>query len=263
MIKKILFVALLSSVSFVSKQVQAQTPIELKGQVLNDTIEKSQLTVVNISLREGTITNANGEFTILARENDTINVSAVQYESRQFVVNKTMYNRKKISLYLIPKVTQLDEVNISNIDLTGDIKKDVGSTKLQRIVTPKDLGIPENTAPERTVEERRYYTAVTSGAGIPLDGLINAMTGRLKMLKKHIEVSRFAKKVQDTRYRYSDSIYMQKLKIPEELIGDFVYYIFEDEKSKQFVDTGNALGLLDFMIEKSEVYRQLKEQEKN
>ncbi len=240
-----------------------QEEIALTGQVLNDTISKSQLTVVNITRKKGTITNKDGEFTILAAVNDTINVSAVQYESRQFVVNQTMFNRGKISLYLIPKVTALDEVNISNIDLTGDILKDVGSTAFEKKVTAGELGIPENTAPQRTVEERRYYTAVTSSAGIPLDGLINSITGRLKMLKKHIEVSRFAKKIQDTRVQYSDSIYMEKLKIPQDLIEDFVYYTFEDEGAKKYVDTGDALGLLDFMIVKAEAYRKLRAQEKH
>lgn len=239
-----------------------QEEITLRGQILNDTISKSALTVVNLTKQKGTITNRDGVFEILASVNDTINVSAVQYESRQFVVNQTMFNRKKISLYLIPKVTALEEVNISNIDLTGNILRDVGSTTFEKKVTPKELGIPENTAPERTVEERRYYTAVTSGAGIPLDGLINSLTGRLKMLKKHIEVSRFAKKIQDTRVQYSDTIYMNKLKIPEELIEDFVYYTFEDEAATQLVDNGDALGLLDLMIEKAAVYRKLKEQEK-
>jgi len=240
-----------------------QEEIVLNGQVLNDTISKSSLTVVNITMQKGTITNMDGEFEILARLNDTINVSAVQYESRQFVVNQTMFNRKKISLYLIPKITALDEINISNIDLTGNILRDVGSTTFEKKVTAKALGIPENTAPERTVEERRYYTAITSSAGIPLDGLINSITGRLKMLKKHIEVSRFAKKIQDTRVQYSDSIYMEKLKIPQDLIEDFVYYTFEDEGAKKYIDTGDALGLLDFMIVKSETYRKLKEQEKH
>lgn len=242
---------------------QAQEIVTLKGQVLNDTISKSSLTIVNLSLKKGTITNRDGEFEILARVNDTINVSAVQYESRQFVVNQTMFNRKKISLYLIPKITALDEVNISNLDLTGNILRDVGSTQFERKVTAGELGIPENTAPERTIEERRYHTAVSSAGGIPLDGLINSITGRLKMLKKHIEVSRFAKKIKDTRVQYSDSIYMEKLKIPQDLIEDFVYYTFEDEGAKKYVDTGDALGLLDFMIKKSDEYRKLKEQEKH
>ncbi len=246
---------------FFTMSLKAQKVIELKGQVLNDTISNSELTVVNISLKEGTITNANGGFTINARVNDTINISALQYEPRQFVVNQTIYNRKKITLYLIPKVTELDQVNISNIDLTGDINKDVSSTKYKVEITPSQLGIPENTAPKRTVEERRYYTAISSGGGIPLDGLINSITGRLKMLKKHIEVSRFQKLIEESRYNFSDGIYMKELNIPEELIEDFVYYVFEDPEAKRLVDANNVLGLLEFMKEKSVTYNNLKNKE--
>lgn len=246
----------------ISSSAYAQRAIQLEGQVLNDTIDKAQLTVVNISLKKGTTTDANGVFRIEARVNDTINISAVQYESRQFIVNETMYNRKKISLYLIPKINELETVEISNIDLTGDLNKDIRSTRFKKEVTAKELGIPENTAPKRTIEERRYYTAITSGSGIPLDGLINSITGRLKMLKKHIEVSRFEKLVQESRYRISDTVYMKNLNIPEELIEDFVYYVFEDTHAKELVDANNALGLLEFMMQKSKPYIELKESEK-
>ncbi|WP_396595950.1 hypothetical protein [Dokdonia sp. R86516] len=249
---------LLLALLFVSAlTAMSQEAIMLEGQVLNDTIDKANLTIVNLSLKRGTITSSNGQFAIEARLNDTINISAVQYEPRQFVVNETMYNRGKITLYLIPKITELDQVNISNIDLTGDITKDIGSTTYEPKITPTDLGIPENTAPPRTVEERRYHTAISSGGGIPIDGLINSITGRLKMLKKHIEVSRFEKLVQESRYTFSDSIYMNELNIEKEYIEDFVYYTFEDPKAKELVDTNNALGLLDFMIEKSAAYRSL------
>jgi len=239
----------------------SQDTIILEGQILNDSIDKANLTIVNISMQRGTITTRSGQFSIEARRNDTINISAVQYESRQFIVNETMFKRGKISLYLIPKVTTLDQVNISNINLTGDIRKDIGSTTYERKITPTDLGIPENTAPPRTVEERRYHTAVSSAGGFPLDGLINSITGRLKMLKKHIEVSRFEKLVQESRYQFSDSIYMNELNIEKEYIEDFVYYIFEDPEAKELVDANNALGLLDFMIKKSAVYKSLMNQE--
>ena len=74
---------------------------------------------------------------------------------------------------------------------SGDLTKDAALTKGAPELYPEDLGLPRNTAPKRTVEERRYYTAVTSGAGIPLDGLINSITGRLKMLKQHISRKSF------------------------------------------------------------------------
>lgn len=244
-----------------SVPVMAQKTVLLEGQVLNDTIDRSNLNIVNISLKKGTTTSNSGVFEIFVREGDTINISALQYMSKQFVVNPTIYNRKKITLYLEPKITELDEVEISNVQLTGDIFKDVQNSKLKKQIFPSDLGIPENTAPPRTIEERRYYTAVTSSSGIPLDGLINTITGRLKMLKKHIEVSRFEKKVQEARYEFSDSLYMRELNIPQERIEDFVYYVFEDAKAASYVNTDNALGLLDYMILKSKDYLALIEQQ--
>lgn len=254
MINKLCFIFMIVMISFVA---QAQETVLLQGQVLNDTIDTSNLTIVNLTLQLGTTTSNSGVFTIKARQKDTITISAVQYETRQFVVNKTIFDRKKITLYLIPKITELDQVVISNIDLTGDINKDINSTTFKVKITPTQLGIPENTAPPRTVEERRYYTAVTSGGGIPLDGLINSITGRLKMLKKHIEVSRFEKLVQESRYHFSDSLYMKELNIDKDLIEDFVYYTFEDPKAKALTDASDALGLLDFMIEKAKAYNEL------
>lgn len=239
----------------------SQETIMLEGKVLNDTIDRSALNVVNLSMRKGTTTTQQGTFTLEVRVNDTINISAVQYESRQFIVNQTIFNRKKISLYLIPKINELDEVEISNIDLSGDLTKDAALTKGAPELYPEDLGLPRNTAPKRTVEERRYYTAVTSGAGIPLDGLINSITGRLKMLKQHIAVSRFEKRVQDTRYTFSDTLYMKELNIKQDLIEDFVYYVFEDERAKIFVDRNDAIGLLEFMMKKSKTYNALREKE--
>jgi len=256
-IKYIILLCVMVSAFF----AQAQETILLEGRILNDTIDKENLNIVNITLKKGTTTTRSGVFTIEARLNDIINISAVHYESRQFEVNETMYNRGKITMYLIPKVTELETVEISNIDLTGDIRKDISNTTYETKITAKQLGIPENTAPERTVEERRYHTAVSSASGIPLDGLINSITGRLKMLKKHIEVSRFVKLVEESRYTFSDNLYMKELDIKPEYIEDFVYYAFEDPKAKELVDVNNALGLLEFMKEKAISYNELKGKE--
>lgn len=242
-----LLLCFISTMSLVSQEV-----VMLEGQVLNDTIDRSNLTVVNISLKRGTTTSNSGEFTIEVRENDTIHISAVQYESREFVVNQTIFSRKKISLYLIPKVNELDEVTISNIDLTGDIEKDIKNTKLKPAITAASLGLPENAHPTFTAEERRVYAATTGSGAI--SSLINAISGRTAMLKKHLEVSKLQAKVYSTRDKFSDLLYMKELNIPEELIEDFVYYVFEDKKAIAQVNQGNLIELLDFMMDKSKTY---------
>jgi len=258
---KMLLLLLSLGLAFVGQAQQQE--VLLEGKVLNDTIDRSQLTVFNKSLNKGTITTERGTFLIGARVQDTIVISAVQYEPREIIVNSTMVDRKRISLYLIPKITELDNVAISNIDLSGNLAKDAIATGARETPKATDFGLPKNTAPKRTTEERRYYTAVTSGGGIPIDGLINAITGRLKMLKNHIKIARFEKKVQDNRYRFSDSIYIQSFNIPEPLVEDFVYYVFEDERAIEMTNRDDVYALFELMREKAPVYTALKNAEKN
>jgi len=219
-------------------QVYAQETIILKGKILNDTIEKVSLNVVNISLRKGAITDATGEFAIAARKNDTIHISAVQYESRQFVVSETMFNRERISLYLAPKITELDEVRISNIELTGDINKDVKTTKLAPNISARTLGLPENRHATYTPEQRRLYAATSS----PLASLINAISGRTAMLKKHLEVSILQAKVYRTKDKFSGDLYMKELKIPADLIARIIRLYDDKIKTIFSFETARKLG---------------------
>ena len=252
--------ALLLFLLFVGSSVFSQETILLKGKVLNDTIEKASLTVVNLSLKKGAITNEAGIFKIPARVNDTIHISAVQYESRQFVVTPKMYDRKTMSLYLVPKITELDEVKISNIDLTGDLRRDILNTPLKKTITAKELGLPENRHAPFTPEERRVYSASGGGAGA-FGALIMAINGQAKRYKKQLEVMRFQIKVEKARSTFSDTLYMKSLNIPEALIEDFVYFVFEEKKAEGKNDQENVIELLDYMLTKSEKYLDLKQKE--
>ncbi len=237
-----------------------QETVILKGQVLNDSIEKASLTVVNISLKKGAITNEAGVFEIPVRVHDTINISAVQYESRQFVVTQKMYDRKRMSLYLVPKINQLDEVEISNINLTGDLRRDILNTPLKKTLTAADLGLPANKHAPFTPEERRMYSASPAGAGA-FGALIMAINGQAKQYKKQLEIMRFQIKVEKARSTFSDTLYMKSLNIPETLIEDFVYFVFEEKKAEGKDDKENAIELLDYMLTKSKKYLVLKEKE--
>jgi len=242
-----------------SSLLTAQNNTMLEGRVLNDSVEIASITVVNINMRTGTVTNLDGVFEIPVRVNDTLNISAVQYESKRIIITPVIYKRKKLSLYLVPKLNELDEVVISNIDLTGDMTKDLKAVPLKKFISPTSLGIPENAKPTMTIEERRVYAA-TSGAG-PLGSLINAISGRTKMLKKHLKISKFKMMVERNRETFSDSTYIKSLNIPEDLIEDFVYYIFEDKKAVHLSNQGDAMAILDLMLLKSSGYLKLKEDE--
>lgn len=240
--------------------LMSQETVLLRGQILNDSIERASLTVVNVSLKKGAITNADGIFEIPAHVDDTIHISAVQYESRQFVVTQKMYDRKRMSLYLVPKINQLDEVEISNVNLTGDLRRDILNTPLKKKLNAADLGLPLNKHAPFTPEERRVYSASRAGAG-GFGALIMAINGQTKQYKKQLEVMRFQIKVGKARSTFSDTLYMKSLHIPEDLIEDFVYFVFEEKKTEGKDGTENAIELLDYMLAKSKKYLVLKEKE--
>lgn len=246
---------------FLSYTLFGQEMRTLRGEVLNDSIEKASLTVVNISLRKGSITNEAGIFEIPVRVSDTINISAVQYESRQFVVTQKMYDRRTMSLYLVPKVNELDEVNISNVDLTGYLRRDILNTPLEKTITASALGLPKNAHAPFTPEERRVYSASGRGAGA-FGALIMAINGQAKRYKKQLEIMRFQIKVEKARETFSDSLYMKSLNIPEALIEDFVYFFFEEKKAEGDNEKGNTMDLLEYMLKKSKKYVALKEKER-
>lgn len=253
--------------------LQAQEVIELKGKILNDTIEKASLTVVNISMRKGAITNAAGEFTIAARKNDTIHISAVQYESREFVVSETMFNREKTALYLIPKITALDEVFLNNRLLSGLLDKDANHNILQQDLEAIEKADKQGLLPDlpkRTVEERRFYTATTgtgeidiqfvSLAQIPLSGLINRISGKTKRLKKHLVVSNQVSELEKIKSQFSKQFIIDTMDIPENSINDFIDFLI-DKHNLNIEDFQDKLLLIEFMQEKAPLYLKQKASE--
>lgn len=250
---------------------QTQRVITLQGKVLNDTIERANLSVVNLSLKVGAITNNEGQFEIKARLQDTIHLSAVHYESYQFVVSKKMISSRSTSFYLVPKITELDEVQLSNHTLTGSLRADMLPFDTDNIYDSKRVNLPQNTAPKRTPEERRLYTSSTRGADqvgrynarfdIPLLAVINGISGKTKQLKKHLAVSNFQSEVDRQRLRFSDTTYIRTLQIPLELIDDFVFYAMSDKKEVAKIETSSAIELFAFFEKKAKTYLVLKAQE--
>lgn len=238
---------------------QAQNSFLLQGQVLNDTIERASLNVVNVSMRKGAITNTKGQFEIKARLNDTIHISAVQYDSKQFRVTDKMMNKRYVAFYLVPKITELDEVVLSNINLSGDLSKDVGSFALQKEYIPSDFGIPGKSAPVRSSEERRFY-GVTGGAG-GFGALINLINGNTKKYKRQLEIAQFQIKVERNREKFSDSMFVRNFKIPVTLIEDFVFYALEDKAAVAGVNLKDKFELWDYFTTKINTYVALKRRE--
>lgn len=242
---------------FANTVVLSQERVLLKGEILNEGVDRANIHVVNLQLQTGTITTGEGFFEIEVREGDTLHFSAVQFDVLEKIITSEIFSRKRLLLYLNPAVNELDEVVVNDLNLSGRLDQDLKIVKTTPIFDPVQMGISKTHGSTLTVEERRLYVA---SSGIGLGSLINFLSGRTKMLKKHVAISQMEARVQNARSIFNDSIYINELNIPRKYIDDFVHYVFQDKPvALKIAEQQSQLDLLDYLIKQASNYREHKQ----
>jgi len=118
---------------------QSVNRVEIEGKVFSKNNEVESVTVFNTSSNKGTITNENGEFTIVVALNDVLEISALQYRKGSITITEEILNRKSVKIHLIENVTTLQEVVILPYDLTGNLVVDTEEVNLVEPI-PFELG---------------------------------------------------------------------------------------------------------------------------
>lgn len=235
---------------------------KLEGKVLNKTKSVADVHVMNTSASKATITDEDGNFAISVKLNDTLLFSAVQFKRKTLVVSVAMLESKAISVPLEEFVNELDEVVVRPYDLSGDLAKDMQNMKVGQVVSASTLGLP-NADVKPLMQSERQLQQATAGKfnpimilTPPLDPIINAITGRTKMLKKR--VARDQKDLQTNRLRnkFADSLFVIQLKIPKEKIDDFMYFCEVDEAFDTLAKSEDTIDIWSFLLKKSAVYRE-------
>ena len=238
---------------------QAQERKDVEGRVFSKDGDVAGTHVLNITTQRGTITKANGFFSIEVRLNDTLVFSGVQYKRKVIPMNLAVLEREFLNVYLEEGEIKLDEVLVMPYNLTGDLYKDLDSLKIGATINASSLDLPNAVVKPPTPSERKLYTARTwdyKVVSIKLDPLINYFSGRTKMLKKRVARQAAYKKVQNARNLYVDSLFTQGLGIPKNNINDFMFFCEVDSTFQTIVDSQDIFGIWEFMRLKSVVYRE-------
>lgn len=240
----------------------SQEKILLKGQLVFSSMNTSAINIVNTATHFGTINNANGEFEIEVGLGDVLLFSSVQYEPQRLIITKEIMEKRWVRVPLRVEVNKLDAVTISNNALTGRLHTDVKAVGLEKFYNNASFGIPM-AAPRLTVEERRLYTATTGNGTIPLDPIINAISGRTKKLKKLKAFSELDQLIEKALKSMGTEFFVAQCGIPEIYIGSFMYFCSEDNRFKRVVNQNKKLVLVDFFKEKAIGFRRSRNREEN
>ncbi|WP_291869473.1 carboxypeptidase-like regulatory domain-containing protein [Maribacter sp.] len=249
----LLFIVLL----FLSSLVGAQSPFskELKGKIVSKSGDVAATHVQNKTTKRATITDVNGYFTIQASANDTLVISAVQFKKKEIVISIGMLQSVLLQIPLEDALTELDEVVVMPYNLSGDISKDLNTLKTEPVVTASTLGLPNAYVKPISKAERDLFEA-TTGGGIPLNPIINGISGRTKMLKNRIKRNKKYERTQRVRAFYTDSLFISDLRIPQQKIEDFMYFCEVDTLFQTIIDSHDHLKIWEYLRRKSVIYKE-------
>ena len=189
----------------------AQGQSTIHGRVMHDTIPLVGAHVLNMHNNAITTTDANGYFSLSARENSTLKISYVGMQTTFHKVVKADFGFSGILIAMKEDVNQLEGVEVSKY----------------RKITAQDLGILQHKPIERTFAEKRLYSATHSGGGVlSIDLVVNAITGKTKILKKVVANEKNLIVAEYIVAHLSD--FMKKdLKLNEEEINVLAYFVME------------------------------------
>ena len=227
--------------------------IEISGQV-KASANTYGIHIINKTSSKFTITDDDGKFVIPARLYDTILVSGVQYKLNEFVVNDIILQTKRVTVNLEDKVNELDEVVVGKI-LTGDLMSDIENSDAKRDINFYDLGIPGYTGRRATQTERRIYEAKTGSGLVPLNPLLNWISGRTKRLNQQLAREKKEKAVQAVASKYTELLF-EKTSLTTTQQKEFFYFSADDIEFMPLYYTGNELKMLQFLQEKLKAFKE-------
>ena len=126
MIRKLLFCILILTSLFSYSQSDR---INISGKVFNDMEAVEGVHIINKNSEKGTITNVSGDFNISVQENDTLLISGVQFYFREILITRKIIIDKFITIDLLQKINELQEVKVKTHDLTGSLLFDAAAIK--------------------------------------------------------------------------------------------------------------------------------------
>lgn len=233
----------------------------LEGEVVHHaTDELESIHIFNSSTSRGTLTDPYGKFKIAVSIGDTLHISALQFQQETIPVTFTHFVSKKMRVELRYATTELDEIHLKNHNLSGYLNQDAKSIKTSPVVNAVSLGIMDREIRVLTQSERQLKTASYGAGPMSLDGIINGISGRTKMLKNRVKVDKDNERLEKLLEKFPAYFLSEELKIEEVVIYDFLYFCEADPVYSETIKK-DCITILHFLKQKADAYLKLQTEE--
>lgn len=226
---KIIFTFILFSVLPNTGLAQQNTRKNLKGKVTSDTNDLDGIYVVNLNTEDATQTERGGYFTLAVQAGDTLMLSSIEFKAVRFAVKEEDMRKELLFVKMEPLMHQLKEVMVYQY----------------KNINAEDLGIVPRGQKSYTPAERKLRTATGLDAqiglntAITIDPLFNLFSGRTAMLRKELVVEKKEILLQKLENMFEPKYFTERLKIPQEYVKGFHYYLVENNRFVSVLNSKN------------------------
>ena len=177
---------------------------EIFGQIFEQSTSVEGVNIINNNTQITTVSDVNGMFSIVVKAGDVLVFSSVNLEPLKRRITADDLNSSSLVIKMTAKQIELKEVVVNE----------------NANITAENLGIIPHGQKKYTPAERKVYTATSTS----VDKVINAISGRTKMLKKEVKVEKKEALFRKLEYLFEEAYYTDRLKIPLEHIKGFQIY---------------------------------------
>jgi hypothetical protein len=206
----------------------------VSGKVIDSLGAVKNVTIINLKTNQGTSSNNNGAFRLFLQLGDSIKVSSVQHLTKIITVHESNIKQKSVTIFLQPKIYELDEFDLRRNDLSGRLgidtkevplnKKDsllrdvMDFSKVNMKIIEDDDHIDQKVRPQinETDPNKKFQ-----GAGTAIN-ISFKYSERLWALRKKLELQK--KFPYTILSELGDAFFFDELKIPIEKYFHFLEY---------------------------------------
>lgn len=275
MSKIFFFTGLLFCVAVFSQDKEREV---LRGQIVADSMDVENITILNVTTNIGSVSDVDGFFSINAKAKDTLVFQGLSFLSQKYVLTESDFLIDDFKIKLEIKVNELDEVIVTPSSLTGilevDTKKinvyglDFGNVDFSKL-SPEEI---RNTKPSNPAANSNFSSLM----GVDFIALFGMFTSKKKKEKRKTERlekyenEQWERKVLSKSFyehlmaRYSHSFFTSNLNIKKEDLVSFVSFaepMFSDMAN--LLKYENEMLLVEYLVQKSKEFNSNKKVKKD
>lgn len=209
--------------------------------------------IINKTKNTGSFSDDSGNFSIRVSKGDELEFSSIQHHKKSIEISDEILTQKTVLIQMHLKDYLLDEVEIKKTPLLGVLSVDskfAKETKREEIM--KRLGFNPYIKKKSAIDRKLQSTYSSSGI-VPIGLLINALSGRLKLLKKQKELAENEKKMDYINKNFRFHI-INDLKVDSTNVDRFIYFLHLDKKFNSVYNKGD-MSLIPFLKEQSILFK--------